>query len=230
MAHGIDTTIVELDPVVHQLATTHFDLPTNHTAYLMDAVIFLQRELDSPQPKQYDYIIHDVFTGGAEPTTLFTYEFLSGLKQLLKPEGTIAINYASDIGLPSTKYVINTIISVFSNCRLFRDVAEEDGAMHVNFVNMVLFCRQTDHPLMFREPVEADYLGTSSRKTYLLPRLEMDLEQYVMRDDKRMLTANKTMILHAAKTFEMDRWHNVAARRHWEVMRTVIPPQVWELW
>lgn len=196
----------------------------------MDAAAFVQKELESLQPKRFDYVIHDVFTGGAEPTSLFTYEFLSGLKQLLTPDGTIAINYASDIDLPSTRYVINTIISVFPNCRLFRDIAEEDGAMHVNFVNMVLFCRRTSRPFIFREPVEADYLGTSSRKTYLLPRLEIDLEQFVTRDEKQLLMANETKILHTGKTFEVDRWHNIAARKHWEVMRTVIPPQVWELW
>lgn len=33
----------------------------------------------------------DVFTGGAEPIELFTYEFLTDLSNLLKSDGTIAI-------------------------------------------------------------------------------------------------------------------------------------------
>lgn len=39
----------------------------------------------------YDYMIHDVFTGGAEPIELFTLEFLVGLSDLLKWDGVIAI-------------------------------------------------------------------------------------------------------------------------------------------
>lgn len=41
--------------------------------------------------KKYDYIVHDVFTGGAEPLELFTLEFLRDLKSLLKEDGVIAI-------------------------------------------------------------------------------------------------------------------------------------------
>lgn len=41
--------------------------------------------------QQYDYIVHDVFTGGAEPVDLFTVEFLGNLHKLLKPDGAIAI-------------------------------------------------------------------------------------------------------------------------------------------
>lgn len=49
-------------------------------------------------PIRYDYIIHDVFTGGAEPLELFTMEFLEGLYELLKPGGAIAI--VSPLPLP----------------------------------------------------------------------------------------------------------------------------------
>ncbi len=40
---------------------------------------------------RYDFIVHDVFTGGAEPVDLFTHEFIIALKRLLKPDGAIAI-------------------------------------------------------------------------------------------------------------------------------------------
>lgn len=45
----------------------------------------------SIRQNRYEYIIHDVFTGGAEPTPLFTNSFLKTLKCLLKPQGAIAI-------------------------------------------------------------------------------------------------------------------------------------------
>ena len=37
------------------------------------------------------YAVDDVFTGGAEPIELFTYEFLQGLSNLLTSDGVIAI-------------------------------------------------------------------------------------------------------------------------------------------
>ena len=109
VAHGIETTIVEIDPAVHRLALQYFNLPRNHTAYLQDAVLFVRNALlesrkDAKSAKKlaaqqdlnvemgkYDYVVHDVFTGGAEPVDLFTLEFIQGLHDLLKHEGVIAI-------------------------------------------------------------------------------------------------------------------------------------------
>ena len=92
VAHGIDTTVVEIDPVVHEFALKYFQLPKNHTAVIEDAVSYTSK-LASNKSSQgtYDYIIHDVFTGGAEPVALFTLEFLQNLNALLAPGGVIAI-------------------------------------------------------------------------------------------------------------------------------------------
>ena len=89
IAHGIKTTTVEIDPVVHDFATRYFNLPSNHTSIIGDAIAAvgdLQKER-----RTYDYIIHDVFTGGVEPIELFTEEFLMDLRNLLSPNGVIAI-------------------------------------------------------------------------------------------------------------------------------------------
>lgn len=88
--HGIQTTIVEIDPVVHDFATKYFSLPTNHKAVLRNAVDFAEESVANDTEK-YDYIIHDVFTGGVEPSALFTVEFLENLKFLLREDGVIAI-------------------------------------------------------------------------------------------------------------------------------------------
>lgn len=90
VAHGIDTTVVEIDPVVHEFALKYFQLPKNHTAVIQDAVSYTD-ELASQSQGLFDYIIHDVFTGGAEPIPLFTLEFFQNLHTLLKPEGVVAI-------------------------------------------------------------------------------------------------------------------------------------------
>lgn len=91
VAHGIDTTVVEIDPVVHEFASKYFSLPSNHTAVIEDAVSYTDRLAGSADEKRFDYIVHDVFTGGAEPIALFTLEFLENLNTLLKPNGVIAI-------------------------------------------------------------------------------------------------------------------------------------------
>lgn len=89
VTHGVNTTVVEIDPVVHEFASKYFDLRENNPPAIADAVSYTAGLVESQQT--YDYIVHDVFTGGAEPVDLFTLEFLQGLGALLKPDGVIAI-------------------------------------------------------------------------------------------------------------------------------------------
>lgn len=93
VAHGIDTTVVEIDPAVHEFASRYFHLPANHTAVLEDAVGYTDKLVAEQitDDGYFDYIVHDVFTGGAEPISLFTLEFLQNLHALLKPSGVVAI-------------------------------------------------------------------------------------------------------------------------------------------
>ena len=92
VAHGINTTTVEIDPVVDEFATEYFALPPNRISVIEDAVSFVERvQAEIPQHSIYDYVIHDVFTGGAEPVELFTEEFLQGLSKLLVHNGVIAV-------------------------------------------------------------------------------------------------------------------------------------------
>ena len=92
IAHGINTTILEIDPVVYDYAVQYFDLQSNHTAIIGDAIDYVEGRQRNPlSPEKFDFIIHDVFTGGAEPIQLFTSEFLTGLKRRLKKDGIIAI-------------------------------------------------------------------------------------------------------------------------------------------
>lgn len=90
VTHGINTTVVEIDPVVPDLAITYFNMPQNFTPVIRDAVEFVE-EASVPSGPRYDYIVHDVFTGGVEPVGLFTVEFIRGLRSLLKNDGVIVI-------------------------------------------------------------------------------------------------------------------------------------------
>ena len=77
---------------MHEFATEYFNLPQNHTSVIGDAIkVVGDMQRMKEMRNTYDYIIHDVFTGGAEPINLFTREFITGLSDLLRPDGIIAI-------------------------------------------------------------------------------------------------------------------------------------------
>ncbi|KAL2176260.1 S-adenosyl-L-methionine-dependent methyltransferase [Thermothelomyces heterothallicus CBS 202.75] len=228
VAHGIDTTVVELDPVVHKFASQYFHLPSNHTAVIEDAVTYTSRQAADEAAPRYDYIIHDVFTGGAEPISLFTYEFLQDLHSLLKPNGVIAINYAGDFALPPPRIVVNTIRSIFPACRIFREHPRDEELFAKSggdFTNMVIFCtKQAGGKLAFRLPGARDLLNSPSREASLLPRHEVKDADFLASD------AEAGGILRRNETDRLEKWHEVSAAGHWAVMRTVLPDAVWEAW
>ncbi|KAL9002408.1 MAG: hypothetical protein Q9188_004657 [Gyalolechia gomerana] len=219
IAHGIATTVVEIDPVVYAFATQHFNLPINHTSVIEDAVAYVDR---NRRKKEYDYIIHDVFTGGAEPIDLFSVEFLQGLKDMLTQEGVIAINYAGDLRLRSASMVVRTVFSVFETCRLFREEAEAPEESETDFTNLVLFCRKVTGSFSFRQPTRGDFLGSQARQHHLLPRYEVDKQYFTKRYGKDVITKRKSQRLEKAQY--------QSALGHWKVMRSVLPDAVWENW
>ncbi|KAL8761515.1 MAG: hypothetical protein Q9184_002363 [Pyrenodesmia sp. 2 TL-2023] len=261
LAHNISTTILEIDPVVHAFATEYFSLPGNHTAVIQDALVFVSdRQSNTSNKEKYTYIIHDVFTGGAEPLPLFTVEFLQGLKDMLKPEGVIAINYAGDLSLPTATRVIFTILSVFSphSCRLFREEpapapspsppslsssSPNSNSPPPDFTNLVLFCLATNphqahpharnqKPFSFRPPVAADFLGSQARAEHLLPRWEVDAESFLHDGRKKGKGKGKWEggVIRAKDVKGMEAGQMESARGHWRVMRSVLPDGVWENW
>jgi hypothetical protein len=231
LTHGIDTTVVELDPVVHEYATTYFNLPSNHTAILRNAVSWAAEASQNGTTK-YDYIIHDVFTGGAEPLPLFTEQILRNLRSLLKPYGSIALNYAGNVHFPLTAKVLNTVDLVFNGqCKIFRDTPPEGEKAETNddFTNIIIFCRNTPGPIRFRNPTKADLLGSKSREQYMLPKpsLEIPFPLEGAADRRQRLQSEA---LQAGDEGQWSRQQADSAIKHWYVMRSVMPDAVWELW
>ncbi|KND88209.1 Polyamine aminopropyltransferase [Tolypocladium ophioglossoides CBS 100239] len=224
VVHGINTTVVEIDPVVHELAARYFDLKENNPPVLEDAVSYTSA-LAATAPETYDYIVHDVFTGGAEPVELFTLEFLQGLGALLKPDGVIAINYAGDLTLPAPKIIYRTIKQVFPTCRIFREMPPDAQAIKdkgADFTNMVIFCKKSAAPLKFRAPTTKDYLQSSAREDFLHLKNEIPQAEFLSGDDATILRGNDTSVV--------AKWHEQSAMGHWAVMRTALPAKVWEQW
>ncbi|KAH8701819.1 spermine/spermidine synthase family protein [Talaromyces proteolyticus] len=221
--HGVNTTIVEIDPVVYKFALQYFHFPENHTAVIDNAVTFVENA--RLQSKQYEYIVHDVFTGGTEPIDLFTLEFMQGLYALLKENGIVAINYAGDLSLPSAGLVVRTIRSVFPLCRIFRENgSDKSDSDPLGFTNMVIFCKKTSkEPLNFRAPQPNDYLGSKSRKAYMYPQHEINPNIFGAGD-----TDTNQQVLQIGKTELLKKYHTQSAIGHWKIMRTVLPAKVWE--
>ncbi|KAK0302926.1 hypothetical protein LTR82_017725 [Friedmanniomyces endolithicus] len=252
IAHGITTTILELDPVVHAFATQHFALPAEHTAIIQDAVSWVAAQTSTNTSQQFDYIIHDVFTGGAEPLPLFTTTFLSGLRALLAPNGVIAINYAGDLRLEITRRVLNTIYQTFDGrCRVFGDAAPanktpssdgsgggEEGGEEAAFLNLAVFCRNSPGSVTFRRAVRGDWLGSRNREQFLLPREEFEISfPYPLSSEKTQDGGGgagdeegKDMILRKGEEGLWRRQQEESAVRHWGIMRRVLPGAVWEMW
>jgi len=244
IAHGIHTTILELDPVVARFATAYFDFPTPDTSNLTktiitDAVDYItsasQTSSSQTTPK-YDYVIHDVFTGGAEPVDLFTLEFFQSVSKIMTTQGVIAINYAGDLSTPSAGLVIRTIKTVWASCRIFReDEAPPPPQAHSengkptekgDFTNMVIFCKQksqNNSPLTFRDPIPADFLGSGARQKHLMPRWEIE-------DTFGDGDVDGKNILKRGQTAQLERLQTKSAVEHWEIMRGVMPREVWENW
>ena len=206
--HGIDQDAL-IAKFSQATAQKYFDLSPDHTAVIDDATAYVARKSVST-PGSFDYIIHDVFTGGAEPVYLFTTEFMQGLYDLLTPEGVVAINYAGDLTLGSTRLVLNTIHAIFPACRLFRDspAPEEHKEGEADFINMVIFCVKNDHGLgkaavKFRDAVPKDFLGSIARTNFLQPQRKLEVKYD---------------------------FHEDGAVSHWKIMRSVLPEGVWEMW
>ncbi|EEU40485.1 uncharacterized protein NECHADRAFT_32447 [Fusarium vanettenii 77-13-4] len=223
VSHGIDTTVVEIDPVVHEFAQKYFNMRQNNPPAIADAVSYTANLVN--QSKSYDYIVHDVFTGGAEPVDLFTLEFLQGLGALLKPDGVIAINYAGDFGLPAPQLIYRTIKQIFPSCRIFRESPREEANVErwgSDFTNMVIFCRKTPGDITFRRPVPSDFLRSRARQAFLAPQHEVREQEFLDSEDTDVLAKNRTG--------KVTKWHQKSAAGHWKIMRSVLPSKIWEQW
>jgi hypothetical protein len=88
-SHGIRSTIVEIDPMVVAFAETHFGLKPE-SVDVIDARLYL-----SQSNATFDYIVHDIFTGGTMPLQLLTQETWNDVKLHLAANGLLAVVHGS---------------------------------------------------------------------------------------------------------------------------------------
>ncbi|GAA5891718.1 hypothetical protein JCM6882_006180 [Rhodosporidiobolus microsporus] len=257
--HGVNLTLCEIDPAVYDAAREYFGVedPTRRKGWgevvLRDAVGWVEEQ--KGRGKLFDYIIHDVFTGGAVPASLFTLEFWSSLRPLLHPSGVFAVNFASSLSSPTSKLILSTLLASFAHCRAFEDVpvgkksknadaaADEDEDAD-KFKNLVVFCTASWFlPVEFRDPSPADYLphGPSPvirRRVFdNYQAQEVDLARFRF-DEGGQQGAEKEW-----KEKEKERWmfrrgmerrverEQVGeVRMHWAAMEGVLPKRSWAEW
>lgn len=94
MRHKIVTTIVEIDVNVYDAAKTYFGLPPHEAdkVHIKDGRSFVARRARGIEETElYDYVIHDLFSGGGVPAHMFTLEFWQDLEKLVKADGIVAV-------------------------------------------------------------------------------------------------------------------------------------------
>jgi spermidine synthase len=87
LSQGIDVDIVELDPAVYHMARDYFGLSKPSSIHLESGRTFLERS----EAKTYDFVLHDIFTGGSVAPGMFSVEVLGLIKNSLKENGILAM-------------------------------------------------------------------------------------------------------------------------------------------
>jgi spermidine synthase len=86
---GIRVTSVEIDPIVHRFAEKYFGLPRLDRVVYRDGRAFIEKSATIGE--KWDFIVHDVFTGGSVPPHLFTLEMWTLTKAVLASHGVLAV-------------------------------------------------------------------------------------------------------------------------------------------
>ncbi|ORX73741.1 hypothetical protein DL89DRAFT_263760 [Linderina pennispora] len=197
---NVRVDVVEIDPEVYKAAVDYFMLPKNlNGVYLQDGRTFIDESPDHT----YDYIVHDVFTGGS-------------LERILKPNGTLAMNYVGIMSDTRSLYhVARTISTVFSHVRCFAESLDDmDG-----LTNMMFFASNS--------PLEFDISHKVLRA----------MDQYTIRSNMLSKMEEREINIDAAYADDVkpitDQWNPLpqwqvgSAIAHWKAMRDLFPTEYW---
>jgi hypothetical protein len=166
--YGIKSDVVEIDPAVVRFAQQYFRFATSGAIHVEDARTFIRRT-----HRQWDLIAHDTFTGGATPEHLLSVEVVQRLREILRPAGVLALNFAGYQRGPNAAAswaVARTLRAVFTNVRAFRD--SDPGDRPDEAANTIFFA--SDGQLDFSVPAGATFENSTCETTIrALPRWEI---------------------------------------------------------
>ncbi|KAI8817842.1 uncharacterized protein EV422DRAFT_540160 [Fimicolochytrium jonesii] len=215
----VSLDLVELDPLVVEYAKTYFALPEPATTHIGDGRAFID---DAPD-NTYDFVIHDVFTGGVVPGKLFTVEAIRGVKRVLKPKGVLALNFVGTLESIATKSVVSTLKDVFPYLEIYTEDKLENLAESPLY-NMVFYA--STHPITFTIPETATLPHTSHMYRHFVDRFPASratdspvFEEMVGNLDERLIITDKHNPL---ATLQIE-----SAEKHWGVMRKLFDDEFW---
>ncbi|MCB1957552.1 MAG: fused MFS/spermidine synthase [Rhodocyclaceae bacterium] len=129
---GIDTEVVEIDPLVLDMARRHFDFPREIPVHIEDARTYLARA-----GRPFDFILLDVFNGDTTPGYLLSLEALHAVKARLAPGGVLALNLIGGVQGEEAMVpaIVRTLQAVFAGVSLHPAFAPAaDAPLAGNFV------------------------------------------------------------------------------------------------
>lgn len=206
---GIETDVVEIDPVVAQFARDFFGFRTQGTTFVEDARTFLGRT-----KRQYDIVVHDTFTGGATPEHLLSLQVVREIHRLLRPGGLLALNFAGFESGPNAEAslaVARTLKAEFPSLRVFRDRAPDDDPSAAS--NLIFLA--SDGDLTLTIPSNATFDDAMCEHAIRsLPQWEV-LKQIPA---GQLITDEKN---------PLARLEVAAAEDHFSAMQRLLPAEVW---
>ncbi|ESK94483.1 spermine spermidine synthase [Moniliophthora roreri MCA 2997] len=248
--HGMNLTIVEIDPAVYEAARRFFGVPDpgEGNAFLEDAGAWVaaratqRRNVTDTFEKDtedlYDIVVHDCFSGGGVPQHLYTIEFWENLKTLVKDDGVVVINFAGEVDSEASRHVLKTLDAAFPQCRAFHDLMDPHGLTSDKywneFINVVFFCTPAAEPEMtFRPPTSADYLGSPLRRHVFTTLMDREVNLNVLRESMERIKneeGKETRVLSRSEGYNpLGLIQKKQASRHWKLMREVLPDIYWEI-
>lgn len=119
---GIITDVVDIDPVVVEMAKKHFGYAIQGETFIEDARYFL-----TTSQQHYDYVILDVFNGDTTPGHLLSLQALQLMQQRLNPRGVLGINLAGSLQKESfmTASVVHTLRQIFDQVEVYPVFSEQ---------------------------------------------------------------------------------------------------------
>lgn len=208
--HSSTVDAVELDPVVARFANKWFGVKPK--IILADGLKFVA----DARNETYDFVIHDVFTGGSVPAELFSVRAFEDIKRAMKKDGVVAVNFVGSLDHPPTPatgapaVIYSRLKQVFGNVRAF-----SDGFQTHNH-NIVFFAGVAGE-VSFRQATPADWLGSSAREKKFA-----QLEKHEVGD-----------VLANVDVGDASDWHLFAGMwditvAHYNIMHTVHPTSLWK--
>ena len=248
--HGVRVDVVEYDEMVVNAATDFFEFSIGDgQLYVADARAWL-RERAQQQPRAvYDFILHDVFSGGSTEPRLFTEQLFKDAAKLLRDEphrrGVLVVNFwgfTRGARAADTRMLLRTLRRVFAHVRLFADddgVGDADeldtARLHeeeeVEPRNLVFFASRTR--MGFRAATEQDFLGSVVRESVLgaFPRLEVDVSE-VLRVPSSLRAGDgdeldDEAVIDDAAAERLAVLQRPAALAHHAILNSVWPHEFW---